>query len=79
MLETAKSSVGQSAAEVESLLEDIQRRHAEAERERAGAEAERRAVTAEREALERRVEACRRNTARPCWSSASKPRSWPRR
>ncbi len=57
VLETAKSSVGQSAAEVESLLEDIQRRHAEAERERAGAEAERRAAEAERAALEHRVEA----------------------
>ena len=56
VLETAKNSVGQSAAEVESLLEDIQRRHADAERERAGAEAERRATEAERAALEHEVE-----------------------
>ena len=57
VLEVARNSVGQSAAEVEMLLEDIQRRHAEAEKERAGAEAERRAIESERAALEQRTEA----------------------
>lgn len=56
VLETAKSSVGQSLAEVELLLEDIQRQRSIAEKERTSAETKRREIETAQVHLQKQIE-----------------------
>lgn len=56
VLETAKSSVGQSLAEVELLLEDIQRQRSIAEQERTSAETKRREIETAQVHLQKQIE-----------------------